>query len=195
MTIDGPWSTAARPPAALETAMQNVTKGQRLNLLDDPGPGVKDAAAQGVVPTIYVSTVPAELVADDGAARTTSPSTAPTSCTSGTRRRTSCSTPPDQRHYLLLSGRWFRAPSLTDGPWEYVPHDKVPAAFAKIPETHPRGAVLASVPGTPQAKEAVIDNSIPQTAEVNRTTTTFRSDLRGDAEVPADRGHVRSSTR
>ena len=66
VTIDGPWSTAARPPAALETAMQNVPKGQRLNLLDDPGPGVKDAAAQGVIPTIYVSTVPAELVQTRG---------------------------------------------------------------------------------------------------------------------------------
>ena len=66
VTIDGPWSAAARPPAALEAVMQNVTKGQRMNLLDDPGPGVKDAAARGVLPTIYVSTVPAELVQTTG---------------------------------------------------------------------------------------------------------------------------------
>ena len=85
----------------------------------------------------------------------------------------------DQRHYLLRSGRWFRGPSLTDGPWEYVAHDKLPAAFAKIPETHPRGVVLASVPGTPQAQEALIDNSIPQTAEVNRTSTTYRATYEG----------------
>ena len=87
--------------------------------------------------------------------------------------------PADQRHYVLLSGRWFRSASLGEGPWEYVPHDKLPAAFARIPDAHPRGAVLASVPGTPQAKEALIDNSIPQTAEVNRTTTTYQATYDG----------------
>ena len=87
--------------------------------------------------------------------------------------------PADQRHYVLLSGRWFRSASLAEGPWEFVPHDKLPAAFAKIPEGHPRGAVLASVPGTPQAKEALIDNSIPQTAEVNRTTTRYQATYEG----------------
>ena len=47
---------------------------------------------------------------DDEGARITSPSTARTSCTSGMRRRTSCSTPPTSGYYLLLSGRWFREP-------------------------------------------------------------------------------------
>jgi hypothetical protein len=177
-TLDGPWGAAARPPAALETAMQNVTKGQRLNLLDDPGPGGKDAAAQGVLPAIYVSTVPAELVQTTGR-----PDYEPIDGTDLLHVRNASTNilldTTDQRFYLLLSGRWFRSPSLTDGPWEYVPHDKVPAAFAKIPETHPRGAVLASIPGTPQAQEAVIDNSIPQTAEVNRTSATYRATYEG----------------
>src|SRR5262249_13727099 len=88
----------------------------------------------------------------------------------------------DQRHYLLLSGRWFRGPSLTDGPWEYVVHDKLPAEFAKIPSAHPKGAVLASVAGTPQAQEARIDNSIPQTAEVSRATTTYKATYDGAAK-------------
>src|SRR5258705_6448938 len=37
-----------------------------------------------------------------------------------------------------------------------------------MPPTHPKANVLVSVPGTPQADEAVIANSIPQTATVNR---------------------------
>jgi hypothetical protein len=180
-TLDGPWSAAARPPVALDIAMQSVAKGQRVNLLDDPGPEVKDAAARGVLPTIYVSTVPAELIQTQGR-----PDYEPIEGTDLLHVPNSSANilldTTDQRHYVLLSGRWFRSPSLTGGPWEYVPHDKLPAAFAKIPETHPRGAVLASVPGTPQAKEALIDNSIPQTAEVNRTTTTYQATYDGAAK-------------
>jgi len=177
-TLDGPWSAAERPPAGLDSAMQSIAKSQRVNLLDDPGPGVKDAAARGVLFAIHVSTVPAELVQTQGR-----PDYEPIDGTDllhvpNTSANILLDT-KDQRYYLLLSGRWFRSPSLTDGPWEYAPHDKLPADFAKIPDTHPRGAVLASVPGTSQAKEALIDNNIPQTAAVNRTTTTYQATYDG----------------
>jgi hypothetical protein len=46
----------------------------------------------------------------------------------------------------------------------------LPGDFAKIPDSSPVENVKASVPGTPQAKEAVIANSIPQTASVKRST-------------------------
>ena len=176
--LDGPWSVAVRPNAALDAAMQSVQKSQRVNLLDDAGPEVKDAVARGVVPAVYVSTVPAELIQTRGR-----PDYEPIEGTDllhvGNSSANIVLDPADQRHYVLLSGRWFRSASLADGPWEYVAHDKLPAAFARIPDTHPRGAVLASVPGTPQAKEALIDNSIPQTAEVNRTTTTYQATYDG----------------
>ncbi len=177
-TLDGPWSVAVRPNAALDVAMQSVQKSQRVNLLDDPGAEVKDAVARGVVPAIYVSTVPAELIQTRGR-----PDYEPIESTDllhvGNSSANIVLDPADQRHYVLLSGRWFRSASLADGPWEFVAHDKLPAAFARIPDSHPRGAVLASVPGTPQAKEALIDNSIPQTAEVNRTTTTYQATYDG----------------
>src|SRR5207245_7746166 len=73
---------------------------------------------------------------------------------------------PQQDYYVLLSGRWFRAKSL-QGSWEYVASG-LPGDFARIPESHPKGAVLASVPGTPQARQAVIANDIPQTATISR---------------------------
>ena len=178
VTLDGPWSVAVRPNAALDAAMQSVQKSQRVNLLDDAGAEVKDAVAQGVVPAIYVSMVPAELIQTRGR-----PDYEPIEGTDllhvGNSSANIVLDPADQRHYVLLSGRWFRSASLTDGPWEYVAHDKLPAAFARIPDSHPRGAVLASVPGTPQAKEALIDNSIPQTAAVNRTTTTYQATYDG----------------
>src|SRR5262249_34998661 len=71
----------------------------------------------------------------------------------------------DQQIYLLVTGRWFRAPSL-DGPWTYVPGASLPPDFAKIPDASPKENVKASVPGTPQAQEAVIANRIPETAAI-----------------------------
>ena len=44
----------------------------------------------------------------------------------------------------------------------------LPADFAKIPKDSHAGVVLAAVAGTTQAQEAVIENSIPQTATVPR---------------------------
>jgi hypothetical protein len=72
-----------------------------------------------------------------------------------------------QRNFLLLSGRWYGARTL-QGPWEYVPADKVPATFSKIPEDSPKGNVLAHVAGTPQAEEALADAQVPQVAVVKR---------------------------
>lgn len=72
-----------------------------------------------------------------------------------------------QQIFVLLSGRWYTAPNH-NGPWTYVPSDKLPEDFAKIPPTSDRVNVLASVAGTQQAKDAVADSYIPQTAAIDR---------------------------
>jgi hypothetical protein len=76
----------------------------------------------------------------------------------------------DQQYYVLLSGRWYKAAALK-GPWDYVPADKLPADFAKIPEGSEKDVVLPFVAGTAAAKEAVMDAQIPQTAKVDRNST------------------------
>ena len=68
--------------------------------------------------------------------------------------------------YFLVAGRWFKAASL-DGPWTFAT-PTLPEDFKKIPVEHPRSRVLASVPGTPQATEAVLLATIPRTARVNK---------------------------
>ncbi len=68
---------------------------------------------------------------------------------------------------MLVSGRWFTAAG-SRGPWTHVPPDRLPADFARIPPDHPRSGVLTSIPGTPEAREALIANQIPQTATVHR---------------------------
>ncbi len=79
--------------------------------------------------------------------------------------------PSTNQSYVLLSGRWFRAPMLT-GPWTHVAGNQLPADFAKISPQDPKANVLVSVPGTPQAREAEIAATIPQTASVARAKAT-----------------------
>jgi hypothetical protein len=71
--------------------------------------------------------------------------------------------------YYLVTGRWFSAPDFT-GPWTFAT-PSLPADFKKIPLEHARSRVLASVPGTDEAAEAVLLAQIPQTARVNKKQT------------------------
>jgi hypothetical protein len=77
----------------------------------------------------------------------------------------------DGMYYLLLSGRWYRAQGI-DSPLQFC-GDQLPEGFAKIPSDHPCGRVRPSVPGTPEAKEAVIAAHVPRAAKANRATTTL----------------------
>lgn len=70
-------------------------------------------------------------------------------------------------YYFLASGRWFQAPGL-EGPWQYA-STSLPEDFKRIPPDHPRAHVLAAVPGTREAEDAILLATIPRTAEVNRS--------------------------
>ncbi len=79
--------------------------------------------------------------------------------------------PAQNLHYVLISGRWFRTAALRGGTWEHVPGRALPPGFARIPADSRYGRVLAHVPGTPAAAEAVADARVPQTAAVRRDAT------------------------
>jgi hypothetical protein len=68
--------------------------------------------------------------------------------------------------YYLVAGRWFSAPDFS-GPWTFATPN-LPADFKKIPLEHERSRVLAAVPGTAEAAEAVLLASVPQTARVEK---------------------------
>jgi hypothetical protein len=162
-SVDGIWDVASNPPAGLETARQAAS--QNVDLMP---PGTNTA---GITPTIYVSTIPAELIQTEG-----DPNMVPIEGTDLMQVQNTDNalflSESDQHYYVLLSGRWFKASSVV-GPWEFVPYKELPNDFAKIPPTHPKANVLVSIPGTPQANEAVIANSIPQTATVQRHEATL----------------------
>ena len=81
--------------------------------------------------------------------------------------------------YYLVAGRWFSAPDFT-GPWTFASLN-LPPDFQKIPLEHERSRVLASVPGTDQAAEAVLLASIPQTARVDKKSVKA-PDVKYDGE-------------
>ncbi|HZK82473.1 MAG TPA: hypothetical protein VFC46_15430 [Humisphaera sp.] len=163
--VMGPWTNVGSIPGNV------LAEG---NTLTAPPPDAVAGANAPVVPQgaqpnpgqIVVSEEPAELISTDG-----QPAYAPLP---GNSLLYVTNTQSDvflelatQQTYVLLSGRWFTSRSL-QGPWTYVPADKLPPAFAQIPADSPKGNVLVAVAGTQQAKDARLDARVPQTAAVDR---------------------------
>ena len=87
-----------------------------------------------------------------------------------------------------------RRPAST-GPWTFATPN-LPADFKKIPLEHPRSRVLASVPGTQQAAEAVLLAQVPQTARVNKKELKAPEvAYQGEPQVRADREDQRVAAR
>jgi len=85
-----------------------------------------------------------------------------------------------QSYYVLLSGRWYRGEGLLgDLQWSHVANDELPEPFGDIPEDSVNGAVLSQVAGTEQARDAVLDNTIPQTAAIDRSDDSFNVEYDG----------------
>jgi len=84
-----------------------------------------------------------------------------------------------QKNYILIAGRWYQSSSL-NGPWEYVSQESLPRAFADIPAGSEKDGVLASVGGTDEANNAVMEAQIPQTAKVDRSTARVEVNYDGE---------------
>lgn len=161
--VTGPYQPAGKLPAGFAKLPNDASYADMRKHL--PG----SVLPPGQVPTVFVSNKPAEIIVTAGPA-----ALAPITGTPLQYVKNSSSEivfdPAGRLYYVLLSGRWFSAPGL-DGPWTFAtPH--LPATFALIPPDGPKGNVLASVPGSAQAQEAVITAQIPTQATLPRGTTT-----------------------
>ena len=123
--LDGPWAAVDTPPASLQTAKEVALQGN-------------EVGQAGVVPTVYVSTAPAELIVLKG-----QPALSPIT---GTDILEVTNTDddlfvytPQQEYYARLSGRWFRAGSL-QGPWEFVARGDLPRDFTRVTRRHRRSS-------------------------------------------------------
>jgi hypothetical protein len=188
--LTGPWSVAASVPKDCNKALQAEIKAKSADLLvggDPKDPSTRPSLKKGPVPVIHVETKPAELIVTDGPPDYTPIEGTTLLYAKNTTGNLFVDT-ANQQAYVLVSGRWFAGPSVLSGPWQFVANDALPAAFKAIPDTSPKENIKASVAGTPQAQEAVVANSIPQTAKVSRSQATFTPEIDGAPQITAIEG-------
>jgi hypothetical protein len=166
--LQGPWSATTDVPAAVT---ELAAKQQ---------PSQPDAASASAPANVIVTTQPTELI------QTTGP--AEYGPIDNTNLLYVTNTDSDvfmdietQALYVLLSGRWFTAATQA-GPWTYVPPAQLPADFSKIPAGLPVSNVLASVPGTQPAQNAVLAAQVPQTAKIQRNAPGPKVSYDGDPQ-------------
>src|SRR5947207_1553719 len=155
--LEGPWV----PVANLPKDMTKVANDPQWAQMKKP---ILSPSAKGKPPTIFYSNKPAEVILFQGQPNYAN--------IPGTQLTVATNTDadlfvytPTQAYYYLAAGRWFKASDLK-GPWTYTTPD-LPPDFANIPENSPAGRVLVSVPGTDEAKDAVLMAQVPTTATVD----------------------------
>lgn len=161
--------------------------------LPAPDGGEPGIASLTVPPQIIVVHEPGELIVLQGA-----PQVAPVAGGLSWIRNTESDLffhAASNAFYFLTSGRWFRSAAL-DGPWQYA-SASLPAEFKMIPADHPRAHVLAAVPGTREAEDAVLLAAIPRTAQVSRAEAKAEVEYVGSPEfapIPGTSMHYATNT-
>jgi uncharacterized membrane protein YgcG len=159
--LGGPWA----PAAALPESFSKLPDDDNWKDVKAALPG--EALDSTKAPTVFVSEGPAEVILLEGEPRYDPVPRAGNllwvSNTESDVFRLGVSGPI----YYLVSGRWFTASDF-NGPWTFAT-PSLPDEFKKISPEHPRSRVLASVPGTPQAVDAVLLAEVPETARVKRS--------------------------
>jgi hypothetical protein len=158
----GPWT----PAGSLPSSFARLPADDNWTAVKASLPGRR--AGTGEVPTVFVSTRPSELLLLRGA-----PNYLAVAANSELLwiHNTDSDLFRMGRNgtvYYLVAGRWFSAPGFS-GPWTFAT-PTLPADFARISVEHPRARVLASVPGTPQAAEAIVLAQVPQTARITKAS-------------------------
>lgn len=162
--LAGPWTLAKSLPDGLS----RLPNDDNWKDVRATAASFKAPAAGAKAPRIIVASQPAELIVTTGKPQlgTAGPNTGRLQVVVNTDADLFFDG-SDQRWYYLVAGRWFRSASL-DGPWSFASTD-LPPEFSHLPPDGKKARALYAVPGTPQAQEAVLVASIPQTAVVARS--------------------------
>jgi uncharacterized protein (TIGR03000 family) len=167
--LKGPWENTTEVSADVAKIPDNHPRADVKSVKPD---------AAAATTKVFVSYEPAELLVFNGPPKM--------EAVPGTGLEVAANTendvfrdPQKGLYYVLLAGRWARAKSL-DGPWEAVKRGELPGGLAKIPADSPRARVLASVPGTQEAAEAVALAQVPRLATVKRSEAKLDVSYDGD---------------
>lgn len=154
----GPYQYEAKPPADI-VAMVNANEPAETELQ------TTETITAANAPEIVVSTEPTELIVTDGPAAFV-PLVDDLLVLENSQDDVFMHV-GSQDFFIVLAGRWYRASSL-HGPWTYEPADDLPVAFANIPRDSNQADSRVYVAGTEEARDAVLDAYVPQTAAVAR---------------------------
>ena len=169
--LNGKWEKLTKESSSLKKLREEILKA-------NPPEDQATTSEGDNIPEVIVRTTQSELIVFDG-----EPSFKPIETTNllyveNTENDVFMDI-QSQNYFILVSGRWYSAKAM-DGPWNYTESDKLPVDFAKIPRGSDKDVVLASVAGTDEARDAILDAQIPETAEVNRKTTTIQVEYDGE---------------
>ena len=180
--VAGPWSYVSKIPDDMKEITKGIQERQQSKTPEGtPVQSLKEAKKDGKIPAIYVSVNPTELLVTEGSPKFEPIPHTELEYVKNTTANIFRST-GSHEYYILIAGRWFRSQSLESGPWEFVDGKSLPKGFAEIPENSPKAGVLASVPGTVPAKEALIANAIPQTATITRSEAQLEIKYDGEPQ-------------
>jgi hypothetical protein len=160
-SINGPWTEARSLPKDVQQVDAELKKQQQ----EQGGSAPADESVDDRVPEMVISTEPAELIFIDGKPEFEPLSVSEIMVVSNTDSDVVFEI-ASQNYYVLLSGRWYRTQDLDNGPWTWVANNELSAQFSEIPAESDVGYLRASVAGTEEAREALLEQSVPQTASV-----------------------------
>jgi hypothetical protein len=129
-TLTGDWSVSGVAPAGGAAALERASDTMTVDLLDGSRTKAERPSLANQPPTIFISSEPAALIVTDGPERyQTVEGTSLESLVNTTAKV--FREPTDQELYVLVAGRWYRA-WTTDGPWQFIPTEELPADIANI---------------------------------------------------------------
>src|SRR6059058_2714303 len=179
--LDGRWSPTKKLPQEMSKVAQDKQWSDLKKMIPPP------AKSGGATPAVFYSDKPSEVILFDGQPVYAQIPDTQLEYATNTNSVVFVFT-PRQQFYYLTAGRWFSAMDL-QGPWTYATSD-LPADFAKIPLNTPASAILASVPGTEEAKDAVLLAQVPTTITVNQkqAATKVKVEYAGDPKFEPIKG-------
>jgi hypothetical protein len=177
----GPWETTKKVPSKVRSIAKKAEPEKKEEN--------EEAAAEdydGKAPKIELATEPTELIVFEGEPKYSPIQNTNLLFVENTKSDIFMNV-SSQTYFVLVSGRWFTTKNLKLN-WEYIASEELPEDFQKIPSDSKKSGILSNIAGTPEAKSAVYDAQIPQTAAVNRDTKASSVAYNGKPEFKSVEG-------
>jgi hypothetical protein len=150
--LKGNWGPVEKLPKDMEKVAADPNFAELKNFIPPPPGGSTQ------LPRVFYSSTPADLVSFKGQPLYSAIQSTGLVYATNTESDIFVYS-PTKSFYYLTAGRWFSASSLS-GPWTFATPD-LPQDFGRIPSNSPASRVLPSVPGTPEAADAVLLAQVP----------------------------------